>query len=159
MTIKFLKDDFFDNGRFITSKDHGNHLQKVLASLFDEVNDLVGIPGATPPLGLGVEGAGAWEFDADAEQMNLKFKVPAWWESEDITLQFAWFGDTQISDTETVEWDWTYTSFPEPVQGQDLDSTTPTTGTVTHVQSGAGVDKEIIFKKFNCHFLYVIRSV
>ena len=82
-------------------------------------------------------------FDADAEVVDVIWRIPSDWDGGDITLVPHWTAENAVplSDGETVKFDITYRSIAE---GEPLTNGTVATSTYTYTQSGGGVDVELL---------------
>ena len=99
--------------------------------------------GPTAPTAVTVGTFIGLAFDADAEQVDVIWRIPSDWDGGDISFVPHWCAEsgTPLVDSETVKFDITYRSIAE---NEALTNGTAATSTYTYTQSGGGVDLELL---------------
>jgi hypothetical protein len=98
--------------------------------------------GPTAPSWVTVDTSRGLQFDADAEEVFIDFRIPEDWDGiSDIKLVPHWLTEPadQMQDGETVKWDINYRSIAE---GEAVDNGVLATATATTTQTGTSLDKE-----------------
>lgn len=80
-------------------------------------------------------------FDIDAESVHLSDEIHCWNQTSNAAVEVYWTNQSgfPLGDGQTVKWDYYWASI---TFGEDVGNGPWVTGTITHTQSGAGVDGE-----------------